>query len=94
MHPENWTPQNPQVSREQGIRINHYIDCNEIRLIGSQGENIGLVNPQRGIELANEEEYQFSGLITTNTVWSERKRNNVGRIMRNEFQPPSKPKCN
>ena len=48
--------ENPQVSREQGIRINHYIDCNEIRLIGSQGENIGLVNPQRGIELANEED--------------------------------------
>ena len=37
--------ENPQVSREQGIRINHYIDCNEIRLIGSQGENIGIVNP-------------------------------------------------
>merc|ERR1712230_79380 len=48
--------ENPQVSREQGIRINHYIDCNEIRLIGSKGENIGLVNPQRGIELANEED--------------------------------------
>ena len=48
--------ENPQVSREQGIRINHYIDCNEIRLIGSQGENIGIVTPNKGIELATQED--------------------------------------
>ena len=45
----------PQVSREQGARINQYIDCNEIRLIGSKGENIGIVSPGEGIELADEE---------------------------------------
>lgn len=45
----------PQVSRDQGARINQYIDCNEIRLIGSKGENIGLVSPGKGIELAEEE---------------------------------------
>ena len=41
--------ENPQVSREQGIRINNSIDSNEIRLIGSQGENIGIVSPNKGL---------------------------------------------
>ena len=45
----------PQVSRDHGARVNQSIDCDEIRLIGSQGENIGIVSPEKGITLANEE---------------------------------------
>ena len=41
---------------DHGARINQSIDCNEIRLIGSNGENIGIVSPVEGIELADKED--------------------------------------
>ena len=40
--------------RDTGPRINDRIRAPEIRLIGAEGENIGVVTPQRGRELAEE----------------------------------------
>jgi translation initiation factor IF-3 len=40
--------------RDTGPRVNDRIRSNEIRLIGAEGENVGVVTPQRGIELAEE----------------------------------------
>lgn len=40
--------------RETGPRINENIRENEIRLIGAEGENIGVVSPERALELADE----------------------------------------
>ena len=40
--------------RDTGPRVNEKIRADEIRLIGAEGENIGLVTPERGIELADD----------------------------------------
>ena len=40
--------------RETGPRVNDRIRAPEIRLIGADGENIGVVSPARAIELAEE----------------------------------------
>ena len=40
--------------RETGPRVNDRIRAPEIRLIGADGENIGVVTPQRGLDLAEE----------------------------------------
>ncbi|MFT6105249.1 MAG: translation initiation factor IF-3 [Paracoccaceae bacterium] len=45
-------PHNAPPQRETGPRINERIRCNEIRLIGPEGENVGVVTPERGMELA------------------------------------------
>ncbi|NBQ28072.1 MAG: translation initiation factor IF-3 [Rhodobacteraceae bacterium] len=47
-------PHNAPPSRETGPRINDRIRCPEIRLIGADGENVGVVTPERGVELAFE----------------------------------------
>ena len=40
--------------RETGPRINHAILSTEIRLIGADGGNVGVVSPAEAMELANE----------------------------------------
>ena len=40
--------------RDTGPRINDRIRVPEIRLIGADGENVGVVSPERGLELAEE----------------------------------------
>jgi translation initiation factor IF-3 len=47
-------PHNAPPSRETGPRINDRIRAPEIRLIGAEGENIGVVPPQRALQLAEE----------------------------------------
>jgi translation initiation factor IF-3 len=46
------TAQAPQ--RDKGPRINERVDHPEIRLIGADGENIGVVTPRRAMALAEE----------------------------------------
>ncbi|MEM9011632.1 MAG: translation initiation factor IF-3 [Pseudomonadota bacterium] len=48
-------PHHAPPVRETGPRVNSRIRASEVRLIGSDGANIGLVSPERGIELAEEE---------------------------------------
>ncbi|WP_442475982.1 translation initiation factor IF-3 [Roseivivax jejudonensis] len=45
-------PHNAPPTRDTGPRVNDRIRVAEIRLIGAEGENIGVVPPSRGIELA------------------------------------------
>ena len=40
--------------RDTGPRVNHRITAPEIRLIGAEGENLGVVTPARGVQLAEE----------------------------------------
>lgn len=40
--------------RETGPRVNDRIRVNEIRLIGAEGENVGVVTPRQGIAMAEE----------------------------------------
>ena len=47
-------PHNAPPSRETGPRVNDRIDSSEIRLIGAEGENVGLVTPAYGQELADQ----------------------------------------
>ena len=47
-------PHNAPPQRDTGPRVNDRIRVPEIRLIGADGENIGVVPPARGIELAEE----------------------------------------
>ena len=47
-------PHNAPPQRETGPRINDRIRAPEIRLIGADGENVGVVTPARGLELAQE----------------------------------------
>ena len=47
-------PHNAPPVRDTGPRVNDRIRANEIRLIGAEGENIGVVTPQRGMELAEQ----------------------------------------
>lgn len=47
-------PHNAPPSRETGPRVNERIRAPEIRLIGADGENIGVVTPARALQLAQE----------------------------------------
>ena len=47
-------PHNAPPQRDTGPRANERITADELRLIGAEGENLGVVTPQRGRELAEE----------------------------------------
>ncbi|PVH27660.1 translation initiation factor IF-3 [Pararhodobacter oceanensis] len=47
-------PHNAPPSRDTGPRSNERIRATEIRLIGAEGENIGVVTPAQGLQLAQE----------------------------------------
>jgi translation initiation factor IF-3 len=47
-------PHNAPPVRETGPRVNGRIRSPEIRLIGAEGENLGVVTPQRAMELAEQ----------------------------------------
>ncbi|HDR27811.1 MAG TPA: translation initiation factor IF-3, partial [Rhodovulum sp.] len=47
-------PHNAPPTRDTGPRVNERIRAPEIRLIGAEGENIGVVTPERGMALAEE----------------------------------------
>lgn len=47
-------PHNAPPTRDTGPRVNERIRVAEIRLIGAQGENLGVVTPDRGLSLAEE----------------------------------------
>lgn len=47
-------PHNAPPTRDTGPRVNGRIRAPEIRLIGAEGENVGLVTPERGMELAEQ----------------------------------------
>ncbi|MCB1333150.1 MAG: translation initiation factor IF-3 [Roseivivax sp.] len=47
-------PHNAPPSRDTGPRVNERIRAPEIRLIGAEGENIGVVTPARAMALAEE----------------------------------------
>ncbi|MBS8271472.1 translation initiation factor IF-3, partial [Halomonas litopenaei] len=47
-------PHNAPPQRETGPRINERIRSDEIRLIGADGENVGVVTPARAMEMADE----------------------------------------
>jgi translation initiation factor IF-3 len=47
-------PHNAPPTRDTGPRVNDKIQSAEIRLIGAEGENHGVVTPQRAMELADE----------------------------------------
>jgi translation initiation factor IF-3 len=47
-------PHNAPPQRDTGPRINENIRSNEIRLIGADGENVGVVTPGRAMEMAEE----------------------------------------
>ncbi len=57
---ENWSkpiarrPHNAPPQRDTGPRINDRIRAPEIRLIGANGENIGVVSPARAMDLAEQ----------------------------------------
>ncbi|WP_439650040.1 translation initiation factor IF-3 [Gymnodinialimonas mytili] len=45
-------PHNAPPQRETGPRVNDRIRAHEIRLIGAEGENLGVVTPERAMDLA------------------------------------------
>ncbi len=47
-------PHNAPPSRDTGPRVNDRIRAPEIRLIGAEGENLGVVTPAKGLALAEE----------------------------------------
>ncbi len=47
-------PHNAPPTRDTGPRVNENIRAPEIRLIGAEGENVGVVTPARAIDMANE----------------------------------------
>ncbi|MGB0959466.1 MAG: translation initiation factor IF-3 [Halocynthiibacter sp.] len=47
-------PHNAPPQRDTGPRVNQNIRCPEIRLIGADGENVGVVHPAKGLELAEQ----------------------------------------
>ncbi|WP_411572317.1 translation initiation factor IF-3 [Thioclava sp. A2] len=47
-------PHNAPPQRETGPRVNGRIRAPEIRLIGADGENVGVVSPARAMEMAEE----------------------------------------
>ncbi|WP_410468802.1 translation initiation factor IF-3 [Aestuariicoccus sp. MJ-SS9] len=47
-------PHNAPPTRDTGPRVNDRIRAPEIRLIGAEGENVGVVSPARALEMAEE----------------------------------------
>ncbi|MBO6854394.1 MAG: translation initiation factor IF-3 [Marivivens sp.] len=47
-------PHNAPPTRDTGPRVNDRIRGTEIRLIGAEGENVGVVSPERALALAEE----------------------------------------
>ncbi|HBU15519.1 MAG TPA: translation initiation factor IF-3, partial [Gemmobacter sp.] len=47
-------PHNAPPQRETGPRVNERIRAPEIRLIGADGENVGIVTPSRAMVMAEE----------------------------------------
>ena len=47
-------PHNAPPTRDTGPRVNERIRSSEIRLIGADGENVGLTTPEHGMKLAQE----------------------------------------
>ena len=47
-------PHNAPPSRETGPRVNDAILSQELRLIGAEGQNVGVVTPVRALELAED----------------------------------------
>ena len=47
-------PHNAPPQRDTGPRVNDKIRAPEIRLIGAEGENIGVVHPRKAMDLADE----------------------------------------
>ncbi|WP_424929381.1 translation initiation factor IF-3 [Amaricoccus tamworthensis] len=47
-------PHNAPPSRDTGPRVNDKIRSSELRLIGAEGENVGVVTPERAMEMAAE----------------------------------------
>ncbi|MBO6790117.1 MAG: translation initiation factor IF-3 [Dinoroseobacter sp.] len=47
-------PHNAPPTRDTGPRVNDRIRATEIRLIGAEGENVGVVSPREGMKLADE----------------------------------------
>ncbi|WP_422178078.1 translation initiation factor IF-3 [Aestuariivita sp.] len=47
-------PHNAPPQRDTGPRVNDKIRSNEIRLIGAEGENVGVVTPDRAMQMAEE----------------------------------------
>jgi translation initiation factor IF-3 len=47
-------PHNAPPTRDTGPRTNEKIRAPEIRLIGAEGENVGVVSPAKALQLANE----------------------------------------
>uniref|UniRef100_UPI000E6D10E8 translation initiation factor IF-3 n=1 Tax=Pseudooceanicola algae TaxID=1537215 RepID=UPI000E6D10E8 len=47
-------PHNAPPTRDTGPRVNDRIRCPEVRLIGAEGENVGVVTPTRAMALAEE----------------------------------------
>ena len=44
----------PQQTRSAGPRVNEQVICTEIRLIGAEGENVGLITPENALDMATE----------------------------------------
>ncbi|WP_081979573.1 translation initiation factor IF-3 [Pseudooceanicola atlanticus] len=49
-------PHNAPPTRDTGPRVNERIRADEIRLIGADGENVGVVTPARAMEMAAQAE--------------------------------------
>ncbi|MGQ3486054.1 translation initiation factor IF-3 [Roseovarius pacificus] len=47
-------PHNAPPTRDTGPRVNDKIRAPEIRLIGAEGENVGVVTPERAMEMAEQ----------------------------------------
>ncbi|ATI42419.1 translation initiation factor IF-3 [Pacificitalea manganoxidans] len=47
-------PHNAPPVRDTGPRVNERIRASEIRLIGPEGQNVGVVTPERAMELAQQ----------------------------------------
>ncbi len=47
-------PHNAPPSRETGPRVNDRVRCPEIRLIGADGENVGLITPEKALVMAED----------------------------------------
>ena len=47
-------PHSAPPSRDTGPRVNENIICPEVRLIGSDGDNVGVVSPEKALELSEE----------------------------------------
>ncbi|WP_442970324.1 translation initiation factor IF-3 [Roseovarius sp. E0-M6] len=47
-------PHNAPPTRDTGPKVNDRIRADEIRLIGADGENVGVVTPERAMEMAEE----------------------------------------